>query len=292
MMQMAMDFFAGEMTIASIDTRGLRPEEMTLSQFLSDPAWIAQLDPHAKGESKGMFELIEPDGKKYRGGWIGKFRSPELAKRDFHKDAVYYSIHRGSILSERILADYPKVLTAQRGILAKLNDIHLTLGTHLRIMIGNVERYVHYMDIPLYCRVSMREFVWNHQLVEEGESRYGNVLISGIEQMAIALEVKLKNSVVPNDNRPHFFFGKYEGALKYGSDDTRIRFMLPQEINQDGFVIRESIHEGVVQYNAGSTMPAVRYAVEGAEKTHTLYPSQFIAIKQGSADWDTVQQSL
>lgn len=286
-MQITMDLFSDEMIIASTDTKGLRPEQMTLSQFLSDSSWRAELDLKATGESKGMFNMIEPNGGKYRGGWIGKFRNEDLAKRDFHKNAVYYSIHRGGFLSEHVLSDYPKLLMAQRGIQKKIDNIHLLSGTHFRVRVENVDRYAHLLDVPLYSRVCMREFVWNHRFLIDGTSRFGNNPIDEVEQMAIALEMKIK--VIPKDHRPHFLFGKHESVLRNGSSDTRVRFVIPQEFDEAGFLLRYEIHEGVCTYNSGSLMPAVRYVVDDVENRMILYPSHIIAISQHNEDWITLQ---
>ncbi|RCW41588.1 hypothetical protein [Paenibacillus prosopidis] len=261
-MQLTLDIFDNEAVLFTGDTKKMKPEEMTLSMFMSEPAWRAVLDEKATGETKGMYHMIQPDGSSWRGGWIGKFRNEELAKRDFHYKQLYWAIFRGSEIAESVLQDYKKLLTVQRSIHKHMDNIHIQNGPYLTVTVGSERRYFHIKDFPMYCRVSVREFIRDHELLQlaPGESWYGSGDdgFGPVEEMAIALERKL-SKLLKKDHRPHFLL--QDNRLSFGSTDIKVVLRIP-EIIKDGVCTKYRLVEGVTVYSAGSCVARVEYKEE------------------------------
>lgn len=279
-MQLTFDLFQDVFQVPITDTKDLLPEEMSLHTFLSAHTWKAILDEKASGESKGQYLLIEPDGKPYRGGWIGKHKNEEQAKRSFHKNRVFMSVWWGNMLPEHVLADYPDILSAQRNILAMQENIIVKEGPYVRVNIDQTDKFFNKADLPLFDRVSMREFVRMHGLLSKDVPI--NKTFSQIEQMANAIEMKMKQ-VMDENHYPDY--GEYESLLLKKDVCVLVRF--PVSVDDAGYATTFEIVEGRTIYNASSPFrPGC--IIEGTEQRMTLYPSQIIGIKQGQ-NWEEVE---
>lgn len=197
MQQISFDIFENEVLLIDTDMKDLQPEEMTLAMFMSNPDWVAVLDERANGEQKGQYHMIQPDGKQYIGGWIGKFKNPDAAKRDFHYKRLYWAVFRGREVSEIVLSEYLVLLQCQRRINALMKNIYIDgYSYYVAVTVNQQVRHFDYMDCPLFSRVNMREFIKDHSLIDlqPGQHPYRteNDIFGPIEEMAIAIERKLK----------------------------------------------------------------------------------------------------
>lgn len=261
-MQLTLDIFNDEVVLFTGNTKKMKPEEMMLSMFMSEPAWHAKLDERASGEAKGMYHMIQPDGSEWRGGWIGKFRNEEMAKRNFHHKQIFWSIFRGSEIAESVLQDYPKLLKVQNSIHRHMSNIHIQNGPYIVVNVGGERRHFHVLDFPMYSRVSVREFIQDHKLIElaPGQTWYGSGDDFGpVEEMAIALGRKLC-TLLEDDHRPHFLL--QDNRLSSGSPDVRVILRIPETI-EDGVCTKYRLVEGVTVYSAGSCVTRVEYTDEG-----------------------------
>lgn len=284
-MQLVLDIFGDVLDIAPDPVKKLKPEEMSLLQFLELESWRAMPDERASGESKGNYILIQPNGEQYSGGWIGKHKNEEAAKRDFHKKQVYFAIHWGRVLPDHVLFDYPDLKSAQQSISQMKQNILLSSGPYVKVRVSGCERYFHMMDVPLYSRVDMREFVRIHRLCSDGARVTNTSGIDEIEQMAIALEYVMSRHM-DEDHRPHLLIEEYEHSLRYGGKPVVVRLRVPIEVNGDGQAVSYEIYEGHPVYSLSSAYPAIQVDVGGESKRMPVLPSQFVGIKMDeSSSW-------
>jgi hypothetical protein len=278
MMQVAFDFFNDEAVLFDAKvTSKLEPEKMTLSAFLSDPKWHAFPDPKATGESKGMYRLSRPDGKEWRGGWIGKFKSEEQAKRSFHESQVRMALHWNAEISEIILGEYPYLLRAHRSIHELMKTIHIGSGPYIRIDINGVNKYFHVLDFPMYCRVSVRTFAHDFNLVQlqSGEPRYGgNSYFDSTENMSIALE-RVLSSILPDRHLPHFLHSDFDDI----KDGDEVVFRVPVEIDNNGFCTKYKELEGKKVFSHYGSPTRIRY---NESDEISLHPSMLLARLSGN----------
>jgi hypothetical protein len=286
-MQLTLDIFEDQAILFDpIVSKKRRLEDMSLSMFMSDPGWRAVRDEKATGESKGMYHMLEPDGAKWQGGWIGKFRNEDQAKRDFHHKQLYWAVHRGTDLADFVLSDYPKLLMSQKSIRKKMNEIYIGDGDYIAVEVGNRTRHFHKMDFPMFSRVSMREFIRDHSLVEltPDQPAYGS---GPVEEMAIALTMKLDKLLAEN-HRPHFLFLYRDERLAWGREGVEVRLRIPEEINVQGHCTRYRVVEGKTVFSSGSCCTRIEYQDGDGTVRTGLQPSQLLAIRTASGDWKEV----
>jgi len=277
-MQMCLDIFNDEAHLFDeVPSQDLKPEEMTLSQFLSDSRWSAYPDPQAKDQCKGMYKLMTPSGKHWSGGWIGKHRSEEEAKRSFHKKQVEYAIHGGGDVCEIVLSEYPALLKTLRSIHRRMAHIQLNAGPYVSVKVGDQVRHFHLHDFPMYSRVSVRGFVKAMELLDE--ARMTNEWFNPVEEMSIALERKLAH-VLPEHYHPRIFIDAY-GELR---EDDHVRFRLPIDIQQ-GKCLKYSEHEGVIVFNLFNHYEVVQYEAGGELVKQALFPSMLLGVKKASGEY-------
>lgn len=286
-MQISFDIFDDEVLLMNTDMKNLKPEEMTLAMFMSNPDWKAVLDVKATGETKGQHHMIQPDGKQYKGGWIGKFRNPEEAKLNFHYKCLYWAVFRGREISEVVLSEYPKLLKTQRRITAFMSNIHIGTGPYIAVTVNSQIRHFHIMDCPLFGRVNMREFVQDHALIEllPDQRAYGTVddIFGPVEEMAIALERKLKN-ILPDGHRPHLMLPR---LLQWGHKDNQVWIRIPESINDEGECTQYREVEGTTVIAVGSCIPRMECIIDGKPVRMGLYPSILTKYltNEGLIDW-------
>ncbi|MGY3386857.1 hypothetical protein ACVWZB_004811 [Paenibacillus polymyxa] len=277
-MQQTFDLFGDMLDISAPPENIHHPVEMTLTQFLNCPEWLPVIDEKAKDEHKGMYKMKQPDGKWWEGGWIGKFRTPEAAKRDFHNQRVRYAIFGGQeILSDTVLKDYPQYKLAQDAILDMEKRIEFLNGPVVRVNTIHGPRFFHAYDFPLYGRVEKRGFVRDHKL-DEGIPTYidkGDTLFSPNEIACIGLSRKM-SFIMSTAYRPHYSIREYNN-LSYKTG-LNIRFRLREWVHYEGEgYVRPHFKEGITVYNAGGFLPLVEYADDqGNVKRQTVYPSELL----------------
>jgi len=283
-MQISLDIFNGEAFISEQDTLRLEPHQLTLAAFLSEPKWKAYPDPNARGESKGQYKLLRPDGREWSFGWIGKHPSEEAAKRAFHEQQVHRKIHGGAEISELVLAEYPQLLEAQRNIHWYMNAVRLSTGRYVAVRVGDADRHFHILDFPMYDRVSTREFVRRFQL----EIAFGNSWVqhpfNDLEIASIALARALK-SKLKDEYRPHFTIPEYR-QFREGQE---VRFRQPIAFDNEGCCTVYEEYEGIIFIKIGSCFPHVRYQTSHELCTMAMHPSMLLAVKDGSGCWRTIE---
>lgn len=278
-MQLSFEIFQNTAVMPDLDTAGKAPEQISLSAFLADPGWRAVPDPGAKGEYKGMWVMVQPDGKEWNvGSWIGKFRNEVEAKKAFHRKRVYWAIHRGEDVPESVLSEYPDLLQAQRGIHEKMASVQIKSGPYVEVSTKEGKRHFHILDAPIYGRVQLREFITDHLLAPRPKLDEVQTLLDEREQMAIALERVLK-ARLPEDHRPHLIHESYDQLLTFGCKDIPVRFRIPEAIDEEGYCTKYRIHEGKTAVAIGCSFPVVVYEEAGELKRIKLYPSQVVAIR-------------
>lgn len=274
-MQMTLDIFGEDLLIVDVNKSVEKVTELTLYEFLQIDEWKAYPDPKATGESKGVYKLLQPDGKDWRGGWIGKHKSPELAKRAFHDKEVYYAVHGGRDVSERVLKDYPDYLKAQRFIHHIMSKVHIGSGPYVRVETDEGTSHFYMYDFPTFDRVSARGFVQDFHLDKWEVPFKGS--FTAREMTAIALS----KCLVPHLGKYHYPHLKNEAykSLVFGIVDKEVTFQVPLEWDNQGHVTKYTIAEGKTAHNCGSCVPRVVVEEAGKLIHCSLYPSQLLAIK-------------
>ncbi|MGM1023210.1 MAG: hypothetical protein ACQEXV_22490 [Bacillota bacterium] len=286
-MQQTFDFFGDMLDISAPPENIDNPIHMTLTQFLNCPEWLPVMDEKAMNEHKGMYKMKKPDGKWWDGGWIGKFRTSEAAKRNFHDQSVYYAIFGGrEIISDTVLNDYPQYKMAQDAILDMESRIEFTDGPVVRVNTIHGSRFFHTYDFPLYCRVETRGFVRDHQL-DEGIPRYidkGDTLFTPNETACIGLSRKM-GCIMSKSYRPHFSIREYD-SFRYKTG-LKIRFRLREWMDCEGVgYVRPNFTEGITVYNVGGLHPLVQYTDDqGDTHRQTVYPSELLGFYNDSGSF-------
>ncbi|MFM9280938.1 hypothetical protein [Paenibacillus jiagnxiensis] len=208
-MQMTFDILGDSLCEVKTPDENTLPTDMTLSAFLTSPYWRAVQDPKARPEHKGMYVMIQPNGEQWMGGWIGKFKDEETAKRSFHRDRVFYTILWGKQdIDDLILKDYPELKRAKDAIHEMMKQVHVG-DPYVRVQTPNGAKYFHLLDFPLYCRVGARGFVKDHGLEYRSFIPLMNDTIFGpVEISAIALG-RLFRKYLPEGHRPHLLIPEY-----------------------------------------------------------------------------------
>lgn len=273
MQQISFDIFENEVLLMDTDMKNLQPEEMTFAMFMSNPDWVAVLDEKASGDQKGQYHMIQPDGKRYSSGWIGKFKNPDAAKRDFHYKQIYWAVFRGREVSELVLSESPVLLQCQRRINALIKNIDFGYSPYIAVTVNEQVRHFDYMDCPLFSRVNMREFIKDHALIDlqPGQHPYRteNDIFGPVEEMAIAIERKLHFFRL-SKHRPHLFL---PDALQWGHPGIHVGLRLPEAINEDLDCTQYRDVEGITVNSVGSCMPRVECQIDGEIVKLGLYPS-------------------
>lgn len=139
------------------------PHLMSTQNFIQDSGWrpvrVTRTDEH-----DGQHEMLQPDGTKWSGGWVGKGRTPEIVKRNFHYDQVKYKIHWGVEVADSALDDYPDLKSARDGIQNLLALLSSQADGELTAPTNDGETYTFPMSAFPESRYSQRAFVANHNL--------------------------------------------------------------------------------------------------------------------------------
>ncbi|MGE7828502.1 hypothetical protein [Paenibacillus sp. NPDC093718] len=272
-MQLTLDLFQDELFIVNSDLDNLLITEMTLTEFMMNSKWEAFLDTEATGEGKGNYYMKQPDGSKYRGGWIGKYRSAEQAKKEFHYRQLYWALHGNGYFLEKALASYPKLHQAYKEIQAYRKSVFVSEGDYVRVCLNGENRFFHIHDCPMFSRVSMRAFVKGHGLAELN----GNMdqTFNPIEIACIAIEQVMEDRIGsryrPSDVYPGF--SELENLT-----GMKIRFRIPQHFNETNEPQDYKVLEGVSRFNGWSY--GLRVHVEGElqdeDEVYIVFPSQIL----------------
>lgn len=260
----------------------LRPEEMTLSEFLNSN-WRAILHPKAHGESKGQYLMLKADGKVYNGSYIGKFNDPQAAKRHFHYTEVYWAIWWNRVIPERVLAEYPQLLAFYQDIERIAQNVHVLDGPYIAKQVDEQRRYFHWFDVPMYSRIHMREFVVAHQLVSEqgGLEQEKQISMNAVERTCIALTRAL-SEIIHMSHRPHLYLLPYRGlGSKY-----KVRVRIPRAFSPDGFCTEYEVVEGTTVYDIRYTIEQFDYlSSTGKQRREFVQPSMLLSIDRGKG-WE------
>ncbi|MFB5678759.1 hypothetical protein [Paenibacillus terreus] len=280
-MQMAFDIFGDSLYEVKAPDRNTQPTDMTLSAFLASPYWRAVPDPKARPEHKGMYVMIQPNGEPWQGGWIGKFKNEETAKRSFHRDRIFYAILWGKQdIDDMILKDYADLKRAQDAVHEMMKQIHVG-DPYVRVRMADEEKFFHLLDFPLYSRVEARGFVKDHGL--ECRSFFpskSDTIFGPVEISAIALS-RFLSDYLPEGHRPHLLIPEYYELTR--SPGKYVQFRVPVEFDLQGEAIGYQLYEGISVYPLGGTVPRIEYTVDGDTKHWWLYPSQLTAIIENRA---------
>lgn len=278
-MQLAFDLFDDALEITEVPSKSLKPYEMTLAAFLASPDWVAYPDPRATGESKGMYCLRQPDGSKWPGGWIGKFKDEKSAKIQFHRDQVFYTILWGrDDIDPKVLFQYPHFKKAQEAVHQYLSWIEFDLrGDYIRVNLPSVSRWFHILDFPLYSRVSTRGFVKDHGLNEfEMDLTKTDSMFNQVEVASIAL-MRFLSKFIDESHRPHFLIPNYD-HLTSGIEGIEVEFRIPIDLADGKPHFKK--HVGRTVHCFFGDTPRIEYEEDGERKYWNLYPSQLLAIKE------------
>lgn len=287
-MQLSFDLFNDELVTLNLNNlQELEPWEMTCAEFLSMSEWKAYPDPKATQEHKGNYVLQKPNGKMWPSGWIGKFKSEEQAKKNFHEEQIYYKLHWNSDVVDRILADYPKLLDVKRKIHAYMKQIYIGTGDYVRVDLPEGSKYFHRCDFPMYCRVSQRGFVRNLELCHS-QYQPTHKTFHFIEVASIALFNQLEIHGQSQEHRPQLIFNDFS-KLFYSHQSMKVRLLIPVHIDQDGNATSYSTLEVDTSYNFSFCQNVVKYPVGDEVKTQLLLPSQVIAYQDDQNQWINIQ---
>lgn len=95
------------------------PWQISLQEFMVDESWkVVRVAPRTD-EYKNQHELVQPDGTKWRYGWIGSGRDPYKVKQTFHKEQTSFAVFRGMTVPDAALSTYP-MLQRVDSVLKKL----------------------------------------------------------------------------------------------------------------------------------------------------------------------------
>lgn len=267
-MQLAFDLIQDELTVVNTDLEHLKPTEMTLTEFMLNPKWEAYLDEKASKESKGNYRMRTPDGSDHLGGWIGKHKSADEAKMKFHERQIYWAIHGGKDLPERVLLSYPKLHVPYKRIHAYIQNI--TDGKpYVRVNIDGEERYFNKLDFPARDRVSVRSFVTSHGL--HGKDGKRGAFFDSVEIASIALE----RALGLGRYSPYTVFPEYRDFENRSG--VEVKFEVPTDFDEKNVPQRFIVKEGVTRFNAWSY--GLRVYVESDDHEHFVFPSQLITSK-------------
>lgn len=281
-MQLSFDLFDNSLVAIDVEDINREPWEMTLSEFLSIDEWHAFPDPRAREENRGMYVIQKPDGSMWSGGWIGKYKNSEQAKRGFHKDQVYYKLLWGCDVPEKVLVDYPKLLKAKKRIDEYMQTVHIGSGDYVRVERPEGVKFFHIMDFPMFCRVGARSFVISGGLC--GARNPEDEIFNSVEIAAIALYRSLRNAGMSPDYRPHLIQDEYR-ELYFDYGERKVRFALPAQIDQEGNATLFTYHEGTASYSYSFGQPAIEYEDDGETKVILLNPSQLVAYQDDNQNW-------
>lgn len=267
-MQLSFDLDQNELVIVNTELGNLKPTEMTLSEFMSHPEWVPYLHEAAQGECQGNYRMRTPDGSDYIGGYIGKYKSPEEAKRRFHENQLYWALHGGKTVSERVLESYPALLSVARQIQSYSKGVTVgKLGPFVRVRVDGESRFFNKLDCPTYSRVSMRSFVKGHLLIPATQK--GSAFDS-TEIACIALEQVLQLG----DYRPLSVFPEFSKIEN--RTGIRVKFKVPIAFDEDLIPQEFQEFEGTTTFNAWSYGQYVQVEHAGESITHYVFPSQVV----------------
>lgn len=286
-MQISFDIFDNSLVSVEVDNINAEPWELTLTEFLNIPEWKAFPDPKARDEHKGVYVMQRPDGSMWRGGWIGKFKTEEQAKRKFHKERIYYHLLWSGDVPDRVLTDYPNYLEIKQKISEYEKKVYIGEGDYARVSTTDGDVYFHRLDFPMYSRVSARGFVNRLGLCgDETPKSYG--IFNAREIASIALYRCLRHAGVSKEHRPHLMLPEYRKLCFSSQDNMNIRFQIPTEFNQQGQPVRFAVHEGKCRYEFWNESPIVIYHIEGETKEHFLQPTELCAIQIELGTWKEI----
>lgn len=168
-----------------------KPHEIPLQVFMDDEGWVATKVDRTD-EYKNQHNLTLPDGSKWRGGWIGSAKSPEIAKRNFHKEECMWSIHRGTLVSDEVLAPYSDLMEVKDVLNRILDTISIEDGQiHMRI--GGETKSLPVSEYPLHSRIEERGVVRENNLISDVvESSFKVGHFDPRELTVIALTIALR----------------------------------------------------------------------------------------------------
>lgn len=141
------------------------PYEVSLGAFLNDEDWIPVKEERTD-EYKGQHSIIMPNGKMFPQGWIGKAKSLDQAKRNFHREQTKLALHRGEDVALAAVESYKDLLKSREYILEveKRFTFKGNLGTYKH------EGYSVQFSLDKYPkpRYEQRAFVKKYGLVAQG----------------------------------------------------------------------------------------------------------------------------
>lgn len=141
-----------------------KPYEQSLKTFMEDPYWVPER-VERNDEYRNQHVIKQPDGKYWRGGWIGRYRSLELAKEGFHYEQCKWALHRGDDVADEALITYLDLRRAKKYITQVEKSVSFN-GDECRVLVDGVVHTFNLSDFPK-DRISQRGFVSEHNLISK-----------------------------------------------------------------------------------------------------------------------------
>lgn len=122
--------------------------DQSLEVFLADPGWQAKRVENG-GLNSNHFLMMQPDGRMWSGGWIGKHHDALKAKKDFHYAQVFWALHRSLDVSDEVLHSYPDLMTVSNTLAAIVASVIIHRhGASFSLRVNNHTVTVHSSTWP------------------------------------------------------------------------------------------------------------------------------------------------
>lgn len=190
------------------------PFEQTRKTFVEDNNWKTEIE-YRNDEYNNQNNLYTPNGKRYRGGWIGKGRNPQKVKAIFHYEQCYWAFHKGYRLNSEVIEPYKDLQIYQKIVNCFRTQFTLRESpNHVSPLIevkraDNTEAVFPLAEFP-YQRLAQREFVTKHNIIlplPDGVELPKNAYLN--EDPRELVIIALEQFIHTHMKKP-FFFNQYD----------------------------------------------------------------------------------